>query len=813
MKLNRFVGATTREVLRQVRAALGPDALIVSNRTVADGIEVIAGLDPSLSDADGPSGVQLPTDAPTAPAVHPAVAAAPAPSGAPAPARAPQPAAAVPAPPRSPDAPMPAAWSGGAPPGGEVAVQAAIDALRGALESRMDGLLWGGAQGPGREPAAMGLFRGLLEAGFSMPLVRALVERLPRDMDRAAALAWARNELVTHLPVLRDENAFLGDGGVYALVGPTGVGKTTTLAKLAARCIAREGREHVAMLTTDMFRIGAAEQLQIYGRLMGVPALSVRDAASLRQALEQLGSRRIILIDTTGISQRDRNVAEQAALLHAAGRPVRRLLVLNAASQGDTLDEVAHAYRHGAEQGVVGCIITKLDETTRLAPALDTAIRHRLPIHYVSMGQKVPEHMDLADPQVLVDRALQAAGRGRALYAPSEADLAALCREAGVAPESADPARRRRLLAAALRNGAGAVSDLDAAIDWLEADPACAQARANWRASGSAGAGESAAPGAGTLRDEALAMARRQYAQACDRHLLVVHGKATLDGAGLPAGTLLSSLLMTDRGAALCAPVAQLKLQHGGLCAHAPAEPMTGNAVDALLHRVQALGRALDGVPLLHLFDMGSTALWQAMNAGAAAWLARGPGALRVMQEGCGTTLAAVSRGLGYLPAGQVRLHGSVGAGRLLDLWASGTEVALAMRGKQDQPLRMVCARLVDPADGAIVRQLYGLTNVRAGQADAPAVARWLVQHEQAKPAFRYMQSAWPALPQAADTHALARQAQLAAQWGAACWQLARAPEAVRTLLAALAEGRLNGARLPAAMLRCFAMLEMSAGG
>ena len=248
---------------------------------------------------------------------------------------------------------------------------------------------------------------------------------MPEGLDADAALAWARNELVTHLPVLGSEDTFLS-GGVYALVGPTGVGKTTTLAKLAARCVAREGRDQVAMLTTDNFRIGALEQLQIYGRLMGVPTHSVRDAGELRRLLAELGSRKIVLIDTTGISQRDRHVAEQAAMLCDAGKTVRRLLVLNAASQGDTLDEVAHAYRNGVGEDVAGCIITKLDEASRLGAALDTAIRHRLPIHYMSVGQKVPEHLELARPDALIDRAFAMVERARALYTPSEADLASL---------------------------------------------------------------------------------------------------------------------------------------------------------------------------------------------------------------------------------------------------------------------------------------------------------------------------------------------------------------------------------------------------
>ena len=270
----------------------------------------------------------------------------------------------------------------------------------------MDGLLWGGRQA-GREPAG-GAVPRVCWTRVSAPLVRTLVERMPEGLDADAALAWARNELVTHLPVLGSEDTFLS-GGVYALVGPTGVGKTTTLAKLAARCVARG--DQVAMLTTDNFRIGALEQLQIYGRLMGVPTHSVRDAGELRRLLAELGSRKIVLIDTTGISQRDRHVAEQAAMLCDAGKTVRRLLVLNAASQGDTLDEVAHAYRNGVGEDVAGCIITKLDEASRLGAARPSATACRS-----ITCQKVPEHLELARPDALIDRAFAMVERARALY-------------------------------------------------------------------------------------------------------------------------------------------------------------------------------------------------------------------------------------------------------------------------------------------------------------------------------------------------------------------------------------------------------------
>ncbi|HEY9317389.1 MAG TPA: flagellar biosynthesis protein FlhF, partial [Achromobacter sp.] len=731
--------------------------------------------------------------------------------------------AAAPSMARMPDAPLrpaPAMPAAALPTDTAAGLQDAISALRGALETRMDGLLWGGRAGSGREPAAAALFRSLLDAGFSTKLVRTLVERLPQGMGADAAQAWARNELMTHLPVVASEDEFLA-GGVYALVGPTGVGKTTTLAKLAARCVAREGRDQVAMLTTDLFRIGALEQLQIYGRLMGVPAHSVRDAAELRRILAELGNRKIVLIDTTGISQRDRLVAEQAAMLCNAGKPVRRLLVLNAASQGDTLDEVAHAYRNGVGEDVAGCIITKLDEATRLGAALDTAIRHRLPIHYMSVGQKVPEHMELARADVLIDRAFAMVERARALYTPSEADLASLAPAAREA-EAVDPARRRQLLASAILRPQGgsasitAAQNLDDTISMLDSDPACAQARASWREYVADGAGASLA----ALGDAPLAMVRREFSAACHRHLLVVHGKTTMKGEGLPGGTLFGALLMSDRGAALAAPAQQLALAHGMLTSFAPAAPGQPDAGLALESRVRWLGEQLPRLPLVHMLEAGTSGLWQSLNGQGVSWVARCAGGMRVIQDECPTNLNAVGKSVGYLPVGQPGdmpgLLADKGGKRVpLALWASGTEVALP--GKSGgAPIRLVCARLIDTDSGEIAAQLFGLTSLPAAQADAATVARWLVLQDEARAGFRYMANAWQALPAVDGAHTLARQSLMAGQLGAACWQMAHSPSAdvVRGPLSGIvgSERKLSGRMLPVAILKMFAMLEMTGG-
>jgi flagellar biosynthesis protein FlhF len=187
------------------------------------------------------------------------------------------------------------------------------------------------------------------------------------------------------------------------LVGPTGVGKTTTTAKLAARCVVRHGAEKVALLTTDGYRIGAHEQLRIYGRILGIAVHAVRDAADLRQALHDLSRKHMVLIDTVGMSQRDRQVAEQAAMLTSAGH-VRRLLLLNATSRGEILDDVVRAY---SGPDLVGCVITKVDEAGSLAPVLDALIRHELELFYVSNGQRVPEDLHLPNRAYLLHRGLK----------------------------------------------------------------------------------------------------------------------------------------------------------------------------------------------------------------------------------------------------------------------------------------------------------------------------------------------------------------------------------------------------------------------
>jgi flagellar biosynthesis protein FlhF len=292
-----------------------------------------------------------------------------------------------------------------------------MKAMQSRLENQLSDLAWRDL--PGRDPAGATLMRDMLSAGFSATLARELLETLPKG-EGDKAQAWMRNTLMKRLQVMQSETDMLDAGGVFALMGPTGAGKTTTTAKLAARFVVRHGADKLALLTTDSYRIGGHEQLRIYGKILGVTVHAVRDAADLRLALSELRNKHTVLIDTVGMSQRDQAVAEQVEMLCQAGRQIKRLLLLNATSHGETLNEVVQAYQ---TRGLDGCIMTKVDEAASLGPALDCAIRHELNVHYLATGQRVPEDLHLANRQYLIHRAFKT----RSLASPwqlNESELA-----------------------------------------------------------------------------------------------------------------------------------------------------------------------------------------------------------------------------------------------------------------------------------------------------------------------------------------------------------------------------------------------------
>lgn len=374
MSVMRFLGATSREAMRQVRDALGDDALILSNRRMDDGVEVVAVAEEAQSSlVEQAEDVAVPAQADS-----PSADASPAP--------------------------------------GQDRLYAEMQAMRELLMSHISET----PRPRNARPGVRGVLRQrLITAGFSARLVREMLETLPDeladvDADDPRLLAWSRRQLETRLEVLDDEATMLEEGGVFALVGPTGVGKTTTTAKFAARYVMRFGGDDVALVTTDDYRIGAHEQLRIYARLLGVDVHAVHHEDDLEGLLSRLEGKRMVIVDTVGMSQRDQRVTGQIARLGGAARPVRRLLLLNAASHGDTLEEVVETYQRASRDAgapLYGCLLTKVDEAPRLGAALDVVMRHRLRLYYVLHGQRVPEDIRLAEAPALLDEAL-AVGQG-----------------------------------------------------------------------------------------------------------------------------------------------------------------------------------------------------------------------------------------------------------------------------------------------------------------------------------------------------------------------------------------------------------------
>jgi flagellar biosynthesis protein FlhF len=304
-------------------------------------------------------------------------------------------------------------------------VMSELSSMRGMMEEHFAGLLWADRQR--RSPTRASLTKHLFAAGFSAQLVQMMVDNLPPEVDNMeGGMDWVRSVLESNLPIMENEDALMERGGVFALMGPTGVGKTTTTAKLAARCVMRFGASKVALLTTDSYRIGGHEQLRIFGKILGVSVHAVKDGADLQLALAELRNKHIVLIDTIGMSQRDRSVSDQISMLCRAGQPVQRLLLLNATSHGDTLNEVVQAYQRAPDQQpLAGCILTKLDEATNLGGVLDTVIRYKLPVHYVSTGQKVPENLYVATKKFLIKSAF-CIPRDSSPFVPHDDDIPAL---------------------------------------------------------------------------------------------------------------------------------------------------------------------------------------------------------------------------------------------------------------------------------------------------------------------------------------------------------------------------------------------------
>lgn len=370
MSVRRFVGANSRDVMRQVRETLGEDALIVANRRTEGGVEILAMADEAIDQFE-PSPESPPPETPLVTAVQ-------------------DPMQAMSERLLHEMQEMRQLLANNQPVTAPLPPQAAPAGTT----ARLRQLLW--------------------NVGFSSELSDEVLAGLPEPLavsssDSDAPLQWLRQQLMERLSVLSDEPSFFDQTGIVALVGPTGVGKTTTTAKLAARFVMRHGTRPVALVTTDSFRIGAHEQLRIYARLLDTPMYALDAEQPIDDLLGRLQGKQWVIIDTVGMSQRDQRVIEQIAHLQGGRSRVRLVLLLNAASQPETLEEVVLRYRQAARAAgaeLDDCIITKQDEAGRLAPVLDIVMRHGMRVLFGSNGQQVPEDMAIAAPDALINQAL-----------------------------------------------------------------------------------------------------------------------------------------------------------------------------------------------------------------------------------------------------------------------------------------------------------------------------------------------------------------------------------------------------------------------
>ncbi|MFT4926290.1 MAG: flagellar biosynthesis protein FlhF [Phenylobacterium sp.] len=274
-----------------------------------------------------------------------------------------------------------------------------MESIRKLLTHQVSGLMW--QEMERKEPTRAFLITQLKKMGLAEQVADQLACFVPDDLQDYEA--WTSVIEMLNGQLNTTNNEILTRGGVFALVGPTGVGKTTTVAKLAARFAQQHGADQVGLVTTDTFRIGAHEQLSTFGKIIGCPVKVAKNAEDLANVLYQMRNRRLILIDTAGMSQRDIRLCEQLTTLMKNSRvKIKSYLVLSATVQYNVLQE---SVTHFKRIPLAGCIFTKIDECLSLGEIISIAIQNGLPIGYITNGQRVPEDIDVADGGQIITQA------------------------------------------------------------------------------------------------------------------------------------------------------------------------------------------------------------------------------------------------------------------------------------------------------------------------------------------------------------------------------------------------------------------------
>lgn len=359
MNIRRFVAPDMRSAFKIVRSELGDDVVILSSRKVRDQIEVTVAADQATADAArakalaaraGTNRVSAPTSVNM--------------------------------------------------PSSDARVDALDDelrALRRLLETQLAALAWNDMSR--RSPAIAELSREWSDLGFDRDTLGRILGALPQDVALEDLRRLAQQQLQGLLTTTNDE--WVERGGRVVFVGPTGCGKTTALAALAARWVMRNGTSGLVLVSAGESRMGAAEQLQRMGRLLGSRVVIEKDLRQLPSSLNELGQEKLVLIDTQGCAPRHSEYAEHQAALHAISHQVDFAITLSASLQVAAISNALTGY---ASLGRGAAVITHLDESASLGGLLSQLIAHGLPLGYLLAGSRLLDDLRPATLDAIVAR-------------------------------------------------------------------------------------------------------------------------------------------------------------------------------------------------------------------------------------------------------------------------------------------------------------------------------------------------------------------------------------------------------------------------
>ena len=392
MKVRRYFAANMRSALEQVRQAQGPDVVILSNRKVEGGVELLTAIgqpDSELLEKFTPRPARARVDAGADAARPPPVNES---TFRPVPVT---------------TATEPSLWTG---PETVIQMQRELGALKSLLEQQLSGLAW--SDFDSRSPLRARLLRQLAQFGIAPRLGRSLVAEVDERQEFPAAWSALLAALEQRLPCLDDP--VLRHGGYVALCGGTGVGKTTLASKLAGRYALAHGSDQVALLSCDDQRLGAHQQLRTFGRLVGIGVRVVPGLEALPEALAEFRDCGLVIIDVPGFAPSDPAFRGTLEALAGMPDPIDAYLTLSASTDYLAMERVVAAV---AGLPLEGCCLTKLDEAASLGAALSAVIAARLPVAYVTHGQQVPDDFSPVTPAGLV---AQMVSMGRANPCPDE---------------------------------------------------------------------------------------------------------------------------------------------------------------------------------------------------------------------------------------------------------------------------------------------------------------------------------------------------------------------------------------------------------